>query len=177
MPGVRSAGPPGLLRARCLWSATRPTAAVRGRRNDLRRRVRFALDVPERLTGGRHGRGKLLERAHHLGPPIELVDSAHREAVVALDGEARAFGLDDRKGPEITTERTVVLWQVAACLGRQRDHAVIHDLENLPAPSGQTRRATRADRAALLATDAAAFEEFWRFDALALREAARATPR
>jgi ribosomal protein S18 acetylase RimI-like enzyme len=58
-----------------------------------------------------------------------------------------------------------------------RLHLLAHDLENLPAQSGQTRRATRADRAELLATDAAAFEEFWRFDALALREAARATPR
>jgi GNAT superfamily N-acetyltransferase len=60
---------------------------------------------------------------------------------------------------------------------RGRLHLLAHDLADLPSPSGRTRRATRADRGALLTTDAAAFDEFWRFDALALREAARATPR
>jgi ribosomal protein S18 acetylase RimI-like enzyme len=60
---------------------------------------------------------------------------------------------------------------------RGRLHLLAHDLEHLPAPSGRTRRTTRSDRAALLAADAAAFDEFWRFDSLALREAARATPR
>ncbi len=60
---------------------------------------------------------------------------------------------------------------------RGRLHLLAHDLANLPSASGRTRRATRADRGALLTTDAAAFDEFWRFDALALREAARATPR
>jgi ribosomal protein S18 acetylase RimI-like enzyme len=60
---------------------------------------------------------------------------------------------------------------------RGRLHLLAHDLANLPPPSARTRRATRADREVLLTIDAAAFEEFWRFDALALREAARATPR
>ena len=60
---------------------------------------------------------------------------------------------------------------------RGRLHLLAHDLESLPSPSGRTRRATRTDRDALLAADAAAFDEFWRFDALGLREAARATPR
>jgi ribosomal protein S18 acetylase RimI-like enzyme len=53
----------------------------------------------------------------------------------------------------------------------------VHDLENLPGPSGRSRRATRADRAALLDIDARAFDDFWQFDAFALREAVRATPR
>jgi GNAT superfamily N-acetyltransferase len=56
-------------------------------------------------------------------------------------------------------------------------HLLVHELGSLPAQSGRTRRAARGDRASLLAADAAAFEEFWRFDAVALREAARATPR
>lgn len=60
---------------------------------------------------------------------------------------------------------------------RGRLHLLSHDLEHLPRESGITRRSGRGDRAAILAADAAAFEEFWRFDALALREAARATPR
>jgi ribosomal protein S18 acetylase RimI-like enzyme len=60
---------------------------------------------------------------------------------------------------------------------RGRLHLLVHDLAGLPAPTGKTRRAARGDRAALLAADAAAFDEFWRFDAIALREAARATPR
>jgi ribosomal protein S18 acetylase RimI-like enzyme len=60
---------------------------------------------------------------------------------------------------------------------RGRLHLLAHDLGELPAQTGRTRRANRTDRATLLAADAAAFDEFWRFDALALREAARATPR
>jgi len=58
-----------------------------------------------------------------------------------------------------------------------RLHLLVHDLRHLPAPTKRTRRAARSDRGAVLATDIAAFDEFWRFDELALREAARATPR
>ena len=60
---------------------------------------------------------------------------------------------------------------------RGRLHLLVHDLSELPDASGRTRRSTRADRPALLAADAAAFDDFWRFDAFALREASRATPR
>jgi ribosomal-protein-alanine N-acetyltransferase len=60
---------------------------------------------------------------------------------------------------------------------RGRLHLLVHDLSHLAPATGRTRRATRADRAALLAADAAAFDDFWHFDALALREAMRATPR
>jgi ribosomal protein S18 acetylase RimI-like enzyme len=60
---------------------------------------------------------------------------------------------------------------------RGRLHLLKHDLTDVPQPSGRTRRATRADRDAVLAVDAAAFDDFWRFDAVALREAIHATPR
>jgi ribosomal protein S18 acetylase RimI-like enzyme len=60
---------------------------------------------------------------------------------------------------------------------RGRLHLLVHDLETPWEPSGRTRRATRADRAHALAVDAEAFDDFWRFDASALREATRATPR
>jgi ribosomal protein S18 acetylase RimI-like enzyme len=60
---------------------------------------------------------------------------------------------------------------------RGRLHLLAHDLEELPPASDRTRRSTRGDRRLLLAADAAAFDEFWRFDAVALREATRATPR
>jgi GNAT superfamily N-acetyltransferase len=60
---------------------------------------------------------------------------------------------------------------------RDRLHLLVHELSGLPPSSGDTRRATRADREAILAVDAAAFDDFWRFDAIALREATRATPR
>lgn len=60
---------------------------------------------------------------------------------------------------------------------RGRLHLLVHDLEVLPPPSGVTRRAKRTDRDAMLAVDAAGFDEFWRFDDLAFREAVRATPR
>jgi ribosomal protein S18 acetylase RimI-like enzyme len=60
---------------------------------------------------------------------------------------------------------------------RGRLHLLAHDLTDVPPKSGRTRRASRTDRDSLLETDASAFDEFWRFDAIALREAARATPR
>ncbi len=60
---------------------------------------------------------------------------------------------------------------------RGRLHLLAHDLAQLPAPTGRTWRGARSDRAAILAADAAAFDDFWRFDAVALREAGRATPR
>jgi len=60
---------------------------------------------------------------------------------------------------------------------RDRLHLLVHDLAQLPPATGRTRRATRSDRESVLAADAAAFDDFWRFDALALREAMRATPR
>jgi ribosomal protein S18 acetylase RimI-like enzyme len=60
---------------------------------------------------------------------------------------------------------------------RGRLHLLQRDLAEVPERSGRTRRATRADRGEVVAVDAAAFDELWRFDALALREAARATPR
>jgi ribosomal-protein-alanine N-acetyltransferase len=60
---------------------------------------------------------------------------------------------------------------------RGRLHLLSHDLEILPPESGITRRPSRSDREAVLAADAAAFDEFWHFDALGLQEAARATPR
>ena len=61
---------------------------------------------------------------------------------------------------------------------RGRLHLLAHDLADLPPaerphPPGDTRPIAHV----LLAVDAAAFDEFWRFDALALREADRATPR
>ena len=48
--------------------------------------------------------------------------------------------------------------------------------EHLPAETGRTRRARRRERDVLLATDQAAFDEFWAFDRDGLRQAARATP-
>jgi ribosomal protein S18 acetylase RimI-like enzyme len=60
---------------------------------------------------------------------------------------------------------------------RGRLHLLAHDLDGLPPASGRTRRATRAHRPALLEVDSRAFDDFWRFDALAFKEAQHATPR
>jgi GNAT superfamily N-acetyltransferase len=60
---------------------------------------------------------------------------------------------------------------------RGRLHLLAHDLQDLLPPSERTRRVTRIDGNVLVAVDAAAFDEFWRFDELALREARRATPK
>jgi ribosomal protein S18 acetylase RimI-like enzyme len=60
---------------------------------------------------------------------------------------------------------------------RGRLHLLAYDLQDLPAQSGRTRRVARLDADVLIGVDAAAFDEFWRFDELALREARRATPK
>ena len=67
--------------------------------------------------------------------------------------------------------------QNAGFSARGQLHLLQHSLDDLPPRTHRTRRANRADRADIVAIDAAAFDEFWRFDELALREAARATPR
>jgi ribosomal protein S18 acetylase RimI-like enzyme len=70
------------------------------------------------------------------------------------------------------------LWLVDSGFAvRGRLHLLEHDLGDLPRPSRRTRRALRADREAIVSVDEAAFDEFWQFDDLALREATRATPR
>jgi ribosomal protein S18 acetylase RimI-like enzyme len=62
-----------------------------------------------------------------------------------------------------------------------RLHLLSHDFGSLGEPADgpalRTRRATAADRPGVLEVDAAAFDEFWRLDALGLEQAAHATPR
>jgi ribosomal protein S18 acetylase RimI-like enzyme len=60
---------------------------------------------------------------------------------------------------------------------RGRLHLLTHDLSALPPASGRTRKAAKQDDARVVAVDQAAFDEFWRFDAVALHEAERATPK
>lgn len=65
---------------------------------------------------------------------------------------------------------------------RGRLHLLSYDLTEpefteIPRGPHRTRRANRAHRREILAVDAAAFDEFWRFDSAALREAMHATPR
>lgn len=60
---------------------------------------------------------------------------------------------------------------------RERLHLLSHDLVRLPPiPATPLRRARRADRAAVLAVDGAAFPPFWRLDGAGLDEALGATP-
>jgi ribosomal protein S18 acetylase RimI-like enzyme len=60
---------------------------------------------------------------------------------------------------------------------RGRLHLLVHDLTELPRPSGLTRRSRTSERDEILAVDAAGFDEFWRFDDVGLHEAVHATPR
>lgn len=64
---------------------------------------------------------------------------------------------------------------------RGRLHLLSHDFTAPTASSSglsrRTRRSSGADRAAVLAVDAAAFDEFWRLDDVGLAQAAHATPR
>lgn len=59
---------------------------------------------------------------------------------------------------------------------REHLHLFGHDLTDLPdLPPVRLRRARRRDLATIIEVDHGAFGEFWRLDARALREAARAT--
>jgi ribosomal protein S18 acetylase RimI-like enzyme len=58
---------------------------------------------------------------------------------------------------------------------RDRLRVLAHDLDDVPAMSRRTRRARRTDRDAILAVDAAAFDDFWRLDGPGLDDARRAT--
>jgi ribosomal protein S18 acetylase RimI-like enzyme len=65
---------------------------------------------------------------------------------------------------------------------RGRLHLLSHDFTASPSGSTigtprRTRRSTGADRPAVLAVDAAAFDEFWRLDDVGLDQATHATPR
>jgi len=90
----------------------------------------------------------------------QLRDDGFREVLTNAVGPNASVGLVD-----------------AGFSARGHLHLLQHSLKELPPRTRRTRRANRADRADIVAIDAAAFDEFWRFDALALREAARATPR
>jgi ribosomal protein S18 acetylase RimI-like enzyme len=62
---------------------------------------------------------------------------------------------------------------------RERLHLLEHDLVDVPAAdprSHRLRRAWRGDRAAVLALDGLAFDEFWRLEEPGLRDALHATP-
>lgn len=117
-----------------------------------------------------HGRTDVASLALH-GPDAPS-PRALRRLLERLQAEGYREVVTNALGPGASLPLVDVGFAV-----RGRLHLLVHDLADLPSPSGRTRRATRADRGALLTTDAAAFDEFWRFDALALREAARATPR
>lgn len=59
---------------------------------------------------------------------------------------------------------------------RQRLHLLANDMTALPDTSRPTRRAHRADRAAVLAVDGEAFDAFWHLDEAGLDDAISATP-
>jgi ribosomal protein S18 acetylase RimI-like enzyme len=59
---------------------------------------------------------------------------------------------------------------------RGRLRVLVHDFAELPGLSHRTRKARRRERDEIIATDQAAFDDFWHFDDDGLRQAARATP-
>lgn len=58
----------------------------------------------------------------------------------------------------------------------ERLHLLARHLDDLPAGTGEMRRARRRDRAQVLEVDADAFPPFWRLDGPALDDAVAATP-
>jgi ribosomal protein S18 acetylase RimI-like enzyme len=117
-----------------------------------------------------HGRADVASLAL-LGPDAPSHRTLHRLLARIEDAGYREV-VTNALGPGASLPLVDVGFAV-----RGRLHLLVHDLARLPVATRRTRRATRADRPSLLAADAAAFDDFWRFDALALREAARATPR
>jgi ribosomal protein S18 acetylase RimI-like enzyme len=107
---------------------------------------------------------------------VQGVDPPTARTLERLLGRLREAGyrevLTNAVGPGTS------LWLVDSGFAvRGRLHLLEHDLRALPKPSRRTRRATRADREQIVGVDVDAFDEFWQFDELALREATRATPR
>ena len=104
------------------------------------------------------------------GPPSQ-------EAIEHLVDELRAAGYREVVTNALAPGPSLPLVDAGfEILGRL--HLLSHDFSTLaPAPTRRTRRATVADRAAILAVDAAAFAEFWRLDAPGLEQAEHATPR
>jgi len=59
---------------------------------------------------------------------------------------------------------------------RERLHLLAHSMGDLPLPTHPTRRARRADRAAVMALDHLSFDGFWQLDDDGLTNAIQATP-
>lgn len=58
----------------------------------------------------------------------------------------------------------------------ERLHLLEHGLRDVPPPTHRSRRGRPSDHADVLAVDRGGFDEFWRFDAVDLRDAIAATP-
>jgi ribosomal protein S18 acetylase RimI-like enzyme len=117
-----------------------------------------------------HGRSDVASLALH-GPDAPSVRTMHRLLERLQEAGYREV-VTNALGPGASLPLVDAGFAV-----RGRLHLLAHDLDDLAPATGRTRKSTRADSDAILAADAAAFDDFWRFDALALREAARATPR
>jgi GNAT superfamily N-acetyltransferase len=107
---------------------------------------------------------------------LQGVDAPPLSALERLLGILREEGFREVVTNALAPAASLPLVDVGFAV-RGRLHLLSHDLHRLPGASDNTRRATRADRDRLIEIDAAAFDEFWRFDELALREALRATPK
>jgi ribosomal protein S18 acetylase RimI-like enzyme len=113
--------------------------------------------------------------AHLVVAPDEPLN---REAVRACLKRARAAGyvemLTSAMGP--AEEEPFVHARFTV---RERLHLLTREISEEPRPAEPARpvsRATRRDRAAVLALDDVAFDAFWRLGALGLRDALSATP-
>lgn len=107
---------------------------------------------------------------------LTLRGDVDQAALERLLGRLRAAGVRDVLTNALTPGASLPLVDAGFTV-RERLHLLQHDLSDPCASSRRTRRAQRADRAAILATDRAAFDDFWQFDDVALRDATRATPR
>ena len=116
-----------------------------------------------------HGRADVASLAVRGRGPLESA------SVAQLLDRVRAAGYREVVTNALAPAATLPLVDAGFAV-RGRLRVLVHDFEDLPGMSGRTRRARRGERAAILAADQAAFDDFWQFDADGLREAARATP-
>jgi GNAT superfamily N-acetyltransferase len=117
-----------------------------------------------------HGRSDVASIA------LQGVDAPPTRALERLLQQLREAGFREVVTNALAPGASLPLVDVGFAV-RGRLHLLSHDLRDLPPESGITRKAARTDRRDLVGIDQAAFDDFWQFDELALREAERATPK
>lgn len=110
-----------------------------------------------------------------VGPARTRHQPRPPEIAACLD-ELAARGVTQAVTPALSPYEAEPFFQAGFEL-HERLHLLARTIdEEPPAPTHRLRRGRPWDRSRVLDLDGKAFEEFWRFDSLSLKEARRATP-